>query len=302
MENKDLKNFDLIVNSSKAILTLYKELYILELNGKKSSKIYKKKLELLEWIEIEELKLYNELNLTSSKLIKFVEFLNVDIFSKTSIDRVMIGNYIDIHKLRFYNNLRKYAFENNLLINEEYIKTQDLDEADYRILKRNMELNMAFEDDFNNLFLKNLQMKLSKRNKMEDRKYLLEAKYMLAYMENKLEFIQYNPLQDFSIFYLLSKMYCIDNPIDIAGELKYEKLLEKIEKMLTISDDEYDSGVNLENILLECYINSYLQMTNFEEAYCISMDINEIIQELQIKNNKKSIKTLNKIINKSLKY
>lgn len=302
MENKDLKKFDLIVNCSKAILTLYKELYILELNGKKSSKIYKNKLELLEWIEIEELKLYDELDLTSSKLIKFVEFLNVDIFGKTSIDRVMIGNYIDIHKLRFYNNLRKYAFKNNLLINEEYIKIQDLDEFDYKILKRNMELNMAFEDDFNNLFLKNLQMKLSKRNKIEDRKYLLEAKYMLAYMENKLEFIQYNPLQDFSIFYLLSKMYCIDNPIDIASKLKYEKLLEKIEKMLAISDDEYDSGVNLENILLECYINSYLQMTNFEEAYCISMDINEIIQELQIKNNKKSIKTLNKIINKALKY
>lgn len=302
MENKDLQNFDLIVNCSKAILTLYKELYILELNGKKSSKIYKNKLELLEWIEIEELKLYDELDLTSSKLIKFVEFLNVDIFGKTSIDRVMIGNYIDIHKLRFYNNLRKYAFKNNLLINEEYIKIQDLDEFDYKILKRNMELNMAFEDDFNNLFLKNLQMKLSKRNKIEDRKYLLEAKYMLAYMENKLEFIQYNPLQDFSIFYLLSKMYCIDNPIDIASKLKYEKLLEKIEKMLAISDDEYDSGVNLENILLECYINSYLQMTNFEEAYCISMDINEIIQELQIKNNKKSIKALNKIINKALKY
>ena len=302
MENKDLKKFDLIVNCSKAILTLYKELYILELNGKKSSKIYKNKLELLEWIEIEELKLYDELDLTSSKLIKFVEFLNVDIFGKTSIDRVMIGNYIDIHKLRFYNNLRKYAFKNNLLINEEYIKIQDLDEFDYKILKRNMELNMAFEDDFNNLFLKNLQMKLSKRNKIEDRKYLLEAKYMLAYMENKLEFIQYNPLQDFSIFYLLSKMYCIDNPIDIASKLKYEKLLEKIEKMLAISDDEYDSGVNLENILLECYINSYLQMTNFEEAYCISMDINEIIQELQIKNNKKGIKTLNKIINKALKY
>ena len=128
---------------------------------------------------------------------------------------------------------------------------------------------------------------------------------MLAFMENKFEYVNYNALQDFSNFELLSRIYSIDSEesIEIANSLKYDKLISRVKMMLQISDDEYNyDSVKIANIFLDCYVKTYLEMTDIDEAIGITIDINEIILSLGVTNNYKSVKTLAKMIERAIKY
>ena len=172
-------------------------------------------------------------------------------------------------------------------------------------VKTELELTNAFNDDFNNLFLKKLQLAIKKKSNSSYKDYLIEAKYMLAFMENKLEYVNYNALQDFSNFELLSRIYSIDSEesIEIANSLKYDKLISRVKMMLQISDDEYNyDSVKIANIFLDCYVKTYLEMTDIDEAIGITIDINEIILSLGVTNNYKSVKTLAKMIERAIKY
>ena len=98
----------------------------------------------------------------------------------------------------------------------------------------------------------------------------------------------YNALQDFSNFELLSRIYSIDSEesIEIANSLKYDKLISRVKMMLQISDDEYNyDSVKIANIFLDCYVKTYLEMTDIDEAIGITIDINEIILSLGVTNN-----------------
>ena len=124
-------------------------------------------------------------------------------------------------------------------------------------------------------------------------------------MENKFEYVNYNALQDFSNFELLSRIYSIDSEesIEIANSLKYDKLISRVKMMLQISDDEYNyDSVKIANIFLDCYVKTYLEMTDIDEAIGITIDINEIILSLGVTNNYKSVKTLAKMIERAIKY
>ncbi len=304
LSTEDLNNFDLAIGFSKAIFTFYHELYELESAGKKNTKLYKNKLEFLRWLETEELKLYNCFNLNAKKMNTLIELLALNT-KKNTIDRIMTGNYENCYKVRAYNNLCKHAYSKKDFTSQYLSDEDDCFQKYGHDVKTELELTNAFNDDFNNLFLKKLQLAIKKKSNSSYKDYLIEAKYMLAFMENKLEYVNYNALQDFSNFELLSRIYSIDSEesIEIANSLKYDKLISRVKMMLQISDDEYNyDSVKIANIFLDCYVKTYLEMTDLDEAIGITIDINEIILSLGATNNYKSVKTLAKMIERAIKY
>ena len=200
-----------------------------------------------------------------------------------------------------------FDLDGTLIDSEEFtISSKQIEGKKYGYdVKTELELTNAFNDDFNNLFLKKLQLAIKKKSNSSYKDYLIEAKYMLAFMENKFEYVNYNALQDFSNFELLSRIYSIDSEesIEIANSLKYDKLISRVKMMLQISDDEYNyDSVKIANIFLDCYVKTYLEMTDIDEAIGITIDINEIILSLGVTNNYKSVKTLAKMIERAIKY
>lgn len=299
----DLNNFYTIEKISKAISKLYDELCELEISGKKKTKIYKEKLELLRWVESEEEKAYYDLKINVDKFRNLIELLNIDI-SISSIDRVVIGLYEDNYKLRVYNNLFKYLF-NSINIVEDMLKETKLeDKYQYTNTKTSIELSMAFNEDFNNLFLKKLQLAIKNRANFLLKKDLIKSKYQLAFMENKLEYLNFNILEDFSILKFLSKIYLVDSSTvnELISSLKYNRLASHIQEMLFTTDEEYKFyDVNVETILKGCFISTYFELVDSNEKLSLLDNLNNLISSIGIVDNKKSIKILSKFINQASK-
>lgn len=291
MSEKDLEIFDTILNYEKSIFILNKQLIDLDIAGKKNSKEYIDKIDLLRWIIEDEEKLLSSIKLNELSVSVFDKLLDID-ENKDIIDILFEQNEEEIINLRLYN---KFVKDNLQLYNSVDNFLDPLSNY-YRL--QNVDIKSGINDDIINVFLDALKNKIKDEKDENCKKILISIEYYLLYIYDKYDLID-NLLIIFSISDILLTKYQFTKEYrdDLILCDNLEDILNNIKSFLEIKM-EYSNipACKSESIIRLSLLESYFEFFTKNAIEEISEEIYDMIDTIDKPINENSLSAIKKLI------
>lgn len=285
LNENDYKNLEELKNITKIISDLYDKLCSLEINGKYGTEEYNKLYEYLIIAIDVEADQYKSMNLDYSKIVAFLEYINMDL-KNNIIEGIINQNYYSKINYRilgqFLNILHNNQYCYNQYIKDEIYSTFGTDNYDERIIKQETELDMALQSDINSLFVHYLQDLIDNNVYSVYKKQLIMTKYFYSFIQDDLTVINNSLLKDISNFDAISRFQNL--PIaeknKFVRDTQFENLKDQIVKLLEIADYKCKKKNYLTKMLLrDCYIRAQLSVFELPDLIDIDEKIEKIINE-----------------------
>lgn len=291
MSEKDLEIFDTILNYEKSIFILNKQLIDLDIAGKKNSKEYIDKMDLLRWIIEDEEKLLSSIKLNELSVSVFDKLLDID-ENKDIIDILFEQNEEEIINLRLYN---KFVKDNLQLYNSVDNFLDPLSNY-YRL--QNVDIKSGINDDIINVFLDALKNKIKDEKDENCKKILISIEYYLLYIYDKYDLID-NLLIIFSVSDILLTKYQFTKEYrdDLILCDNLEDILNNIKSFLEIKM-EYSNipACKSESIIRLSLLESYFEFFTKNAIKEISEEIYDMIDTIDKPINENSLSAIKKLI------
>lgn len=284
LDKKTMQIFERILNVSNSINKLYKNLYDLELDGKKDSDLYKRNMEYLKLsIEVEE-EIYEKIIYNQEK----VELLSMYIDEKYNL--YDCNSYFDYV---YFNQdergiLRVSETLYDVLDNADYSFDNLYEDEDYEVLYSSYfsKLNNMLNKEMIMNYLKENEQQIKFTNEEKDQKDLLTGfKYNASFINKQLEMQLIN--NDFNI----ENLYDIDArnnasslKISYHDYLSVRKLYvtnvlaEQIGNLNVFNDYDLLISFNQQKRSLNCY--SIIANINMLDANSV-LDIQQLLDEVK---------------------
>lgn len=288
LDTNDFKKIESLLKKVTNIDKIYEKLYTLEIEGKKDTEEYEKHLEyLLIFLECEE-KIYKEANLSITKALSWIYFLN-----EKSDNKIVVRIIYNLFSLitANYNKLASLSHEElqyiakALSINASGTNKDTI--AKCIVLKDNIEKNLYYT------FLNFLESNIESTTNIELKNNLIAGKYNTLFTNPKIEKLVLSNKFDISpIPHVIEDAYTILSPLNndlyrcVKDLISHTIATGEISELLKMNDTDYnDIQKTTTSTYRECMLRAAFQIMSDEKISDLNFNFHEYIESKNYQND-----------------